>query len=281
MAVTFIPEVSMSVLNPKVNFGDLSWKPSTKDLSAPHFRAMSAVAMALPAKVDLTPSFPCYDQGDIGSCTANALAGAVEFDRVKFKENPPFVPSRLFIYYNERNIENDVAEDAGANLSDGIKSLASLGVCPEPIWPYVDTPANQTTQDFPVGSKPRTKPSAAAYAAAKKYVITKYERVEQTLQDLKTALASGYPIVFGITVYNSWLGSDPLLTTVPMPTAGDTQAGGHAILCVGYDDATQLFKFRNSWGTGVGINGYFYLPYAYMLSPQLASDFWIIASVKD
>ena len=263
-----------------INYGDLNFKHSKPKVEAPQFVAHASVTTALPHRVDLTPSFPCYDQGNIGSCTANALAAAIEFDRIKFNENPPFVPSRLFIYYNERQIENDVADDAGANLSDGIKALASLGVCSEALWPYVDTAADSHEQ-FPTGSKPRTKPSDDAYANAKEYIITSYHSVAQNLTALKSALASGFPFVFGITVFNSWLSTNPLPTTVPLPTTDDQEAGGHAIICVGYDDDTKLFKFRNSWGTEVGEKGYFYLPYEYAVDPNLASDFWVINSVKN
>jgi C1A family cysteine protease len=127
------------------------------------FSAPLEVLRALPDSVDLTPSFAPYDQGHIGECTANALAGAEQFDRLKNAQAPDFVRSRLFIYYNERVIESDPASDAGAMIWDGIKSLQQQGVCPETEWPYDDTPALYEGGPFPVGSKPATQPPQICY----------------------------------------------------------------------------------------------------------------------
>jgi C1A family cysteine protease len=235
----------------------------------------------LPAKVDLTPTFLVYDQGRIGSCTANALAGAVEFDRVKNHQTPAFVPSRLFIYYNERVIEGDPQSDGGAQLRDGIKTLKRQGVCTEAKWPYDDTPATYDGGPFPAGSLPATKPSKPAYSEAKEFEITSYQRLVQTLSQLQGCLASGFPFVFGFTVFASWYDQQPRPSTISLPTSSDKAVGGHAVLCVGYDNATHLFKIRNSWGSAVGQNGYFFMPYSYLTDPQLANDFWVINAIKD
>ncbi len=139
----------------------------------------------LPDSVDLTPPFPVYNQGKIGSCTANALAGAIQFDRYKLGLNPGFIPSRLFIYYNERVIEGDVANDGGAQLRDGIKTLQQQGVCPETEWPYDDTPSATEGGPFPVGSKPATAPPQSCYNDAVNYVITTYQSLNQSLSQLQ------------------------------------------------------------------------------------------------
>jgi C1A family cysteine protease len=245
------------------------------------FSAPSAVLGALPRSVDLRSKCPpVYDQGPIGSCTANAIAGAIQFDRMKSGESPNFVPSRLFIYYNERVMEHSVANDAGAQIRDGIKSVNKLGVCPETEWPYVATPAKTDGGPFPPGSPPATKPPDQAYQDAKNYTVVTYQRLVQNLGQLKGCLVQGFPFVFGITVYDSIYDANGNPKTVfPLPSADDNPIGGHAIMAVGYDDTKLLFTFRNSWGTAVGDAGYFYIPYSYLTDTQLASDFWIIRTV--
>jgi C1A family cysteine protease len=224
---------------------------------------------ALPAKADLRAQCPpVYDQGQLGSCTANAIAGAIQFDRLKQQLTPDFTPSRLFIYYNERAIEHSTASDSGAQIRDGIKSVAKQGDCPETEWPYVI-------------AKFKTKPSAACYADARKYKVVLYQRMAQTLSQLKCCLASGYPFVFGFTVYESFESASVAKTGhATLPRSGDAVIGGHAVAGVGYDDAKQWFIVRNSWGAGWGMKGYFTLPYAYVTDSSLASDFWTIRVVQ-
>lgn len=257
----------------------LGW---VRDLPDPRdflFSAPGPVLKALPPAVDLMPEFAVYNQGRIGSCTANALAGAVQFDRIKSNQSPAFVPSRLFIYYNERQVEGHIGNDSGAQLRDGIKTLQKYGVCPESDWSYDDTPAPSEGGPFPAGSKPATKPNAPSYADALNYTITAYQRLTPTLSQLQGCLASGFPFVFGFTVFNAWYSQTPPPKVIPLPSANDSVAGGHAVLCVGYDNATNLFKIRNSWGPNVGDHGYFFMPYAYLTSANLASDFWVINAV--
>jgi C1A family cysteine protease len=220
---------------------------------------------------------PVYDQLEIGSCTANCIAGAIQFDRLKLKEAPDFVPSRLFIYYNERAVERTIPIDAGAMIRDGIKSVASLGACPETVWPYIATAADPTTNLFPVGSPPVTKPPAQAYTDAKQHVAISYYRVQQTLNQLKGCLAAGYPFVFGFTVFSNIYNStgNPVVT-LTMPSSNDQFLGGHAVMAVGYDDSSYTFIIRNSWGSTVQDHGYFYMPYAYLTENNLSSDFWTI-----
>src|SRR5271169_2283740 len=128
----------------------LGWVRDLSDHRDQIYSAPSAILQALPPKVDLRGQCPVvYDQGQIGSCTANAIAAAIQFDRLKAKESPDFVPSRLFIYYNERAMEHSIAIDNGAQIRDGIKSVASLGVCSETDWPYNAVPADLNTHLFP------------------------------------------------------------------------------------------------------------------------------------
>ena len=259
----------------------LGW---VRDLPDPRDHVYSAplgVLQALPASIDLDPKFPIYDQGRIGSCTANALAGAVQFDRLKNSQNPDFVPSRLFIYYNERVIEGDPGNDGGAQLRDGIKTLQQQGVCPETEWPYDDTPAPYEGGPFPVGSRPATNPPQTCYNDAVNYEIVNYQRLNQNLSQLQGCLAAGFPFAFGFTVFDGWYKQNPHPAVIPVPSATDTPVGGHAVLCIGYDNNKSLFKIRNSWGPNEGDQGYFYMPYAYVTEPTLANDLWVINSIKD
>jgi uncharacterized protein (TIGR02594 family) len=267
-------------ISPNRQIRRFGWKPDLPDYRDHLFSAPMRALQNLPPMVSLTPEFEIYDQGEIGSCTANALAGAIQFDRLKNGQAPDFVPSRLFIYYNERVVENDVGLDGGAYLRDGIKILNQLGVCPETSWPYDSTPAAYDGGPFPAGSPPATQPPDRCFEEALKYSITSYQRLTPTLAQLQGCLASGYPFVFGFSVYSSWYDQDPRPATISLPGDNDNQVGGHAVLCVGYDNATLLFKIRNSWGPTAGDRGYFYMPYSY-LTGGLASDFWVINAVAD
>ena len=240
--------------------------PDGRDLM---YGAPAEVVKKLPDSVDLRTSCPpVYDQGQLGSCTANAIGGALEFDQLKQKQADPFTPSRLFIYYNERVIEHTVDSDAGAQIRDGIKSVRNLRAPPETDWPY----------DINQFSK---KPPEQAFTDAKKYQAILYQRVTPTLGQLKGCLASGFPFVFGFTVYESFESQEMANTGhLGMPQSGEKQLGGHAVLCVGYQDSSQSFIVRNSWGADWGIKGYFTMPYPYLLQETLASDFWTIRSVE-
>jgi C1A family cysteine protease len=223
----------------------------------------------LPSLADLRPQCPpVWDQGQLGSCTAHAIGFAYEFARQK-QGLPPFDPSRLFIYYNERAAEGTIQQDAGAMIRDGIKSLANQGVCSETLWPYDP-------------DKFADEPPTVAYAAAVNDLAIQYQAPAQNLYSLKSTLAGGIPVVFGMSVYDSFE-SDAVASTgiVPMPDLkNESVIGGHAIAAVGYDDTQQWFIVRNSYGAGWGMKGYFTLPYAYVTSQNLVSDLWVIQRVK-
>ena len=243
----------------------LGWLPDLPDARDHAYAAPLKALQTLPPHIDLTSHCPpVYDQGDLGSCTGNAIAGAIEFVEKKEKLPHPATPSRLFIYYNERVIEHTVPTDAGAMIRDGIKSVNKQGACREKTWPYI-------IADF------AKKPSMAAYEEATQHKVTSYQRLPRTLNQMKGCLASGYPFVFGFTVYTSFM-SDSVAKTgkVPMPHHGEGIEGGHAVVAVGYDDNDHRFIVRNSWGTAWGMKGYFTMPYAYLLSEDLADDFWTI-----
>lgn len=232
-----------------------------------HFRAVRPT-FGLPKLVDLRPHCPpVYDQGQLGSCTANAIAAAFDFERKR--QGLDFVgPSRLFVYYNEREMEGTVGYDAGAELRDGIKSVAKQGVCPETEWPY----------DI---SRFRETPSIECYDTALKDRSVEYGRIDQSLDQIRATLAAGYPFVFGISIFPSFESEEVAKTgIVPMPEPNEKPLGGHALMAAGYDDSRGAALIRNSWGTGWGASGYFWLPYSYLTNANLAADFWDIKLVK-
>jgi C1A family cysteine protease len=242
------------------------WLPDVPD-QRDHVYAASPAA--LPTSVDLRPHCPStvYDQGNLGSCTANAIAGAIEFDDLKQGRTPAVTPSRLFIYYNERALEGTVRTDSGALIRDGIKSVARLGAPGEADWRY-------DVQRF------ADRPPAAVYAEARGDRVTSYQRLARNLTQMKGCLAEGFPFVFGFTVYESFEGVDVAHTgNVPLPSHSEQALGGHAVMAVGFDDATGRFLARNSWGPDWGLAGYFTMPYGYLTDANLSDDFWTIRAV--
>ena len=246
-------------------YGWLRDLPDTRDFT--YAAPLSRFRQGLPAAIDLRAGCPAvYDQGQLGSCTANAIAGAIEFDQRKLG-NKVFTPSRLFIYYNERVIEGTVSQDSGAQVRDGVKSVVTLGAPPEADWPY----------DIARFAK---APPARAFADAKLDLVSTYARVAQSLGQMQGCLAEGFPFVFGFTVYESFESAAVAKTgTVPMPKSGERVVGGHCVVAVGYSDARRTFVIRNSWGTAWGQQGYCTMPYEYLLNPGLVSDLWTIRSV--
>lgn len=209
-----------------------------------------------------------YNQGNLGSCTANAIGAALQFNQKK-QGAKDFVPSRLFIYYNERDLEGTVASDAGAEIRDGIKSVANVGAPPEALWPYSDKIPGPFTK----------KPPAKAYTAGLDHQAVSYARVAQTARQLKNCLAEGFPVVMGMAVPASF---DTVTRKgdMVMPTPNERVLGGHAVLIVGYNSTKRTYTVRNSWGTGWGDKGYFHAPEAFIEDPNWCSDFWTIRSVE-
>src|ERR1044072_4554224 len=220
---------------PQRNIARYGWRPDLPDRRDLLFSSITPYSK-LPMLVDQRPQMPpVYDQGALGSCTANAIGGAVQFGHRK-QNLADFVPSRLFIYYNERVMEGTVGFDAGAMIRDGMKSVAKLGAPPEADWPYV---ISQFTR----------QPPARAYTDASKTKAVVYSRVAQSLSQIKGCLAQGYPFVFGFTVYESFE-SDAVASTgiMPMPKPTEEILGGHAVMAVGYDESRRMMIVRNSWG---------------------------------
>ncbi|MCE7699474.1 MAG: C1 family peptidase [Methanobacterium paludis] len=228
-------------------------------------------AQKLPDKVDLSNKCsPIEDQGDLGSCTANALAGILEYWE-KNNEQSYVDASRLFTYYVTRHEIEGQSGDTGATIRDTMKSLNQFGTCAEKTLPYIT-------------SKFDKKPSAKCFKEATGFESVTYVSLK-TLTQIQQSLAAGIPVIFGTTLYSNIcdesgnIGTSPY---IPLPGKGDNVIGGHAIVAVGYfkDVNGKLWLiFRNSWGTSWGENGYGYIDAEYV-TKKYATDFWVLLKDK-
>jgi len=243
------------------------WLPDRPDYRDQLYAAIAAPPKRLPSRTDLRAECsPVENQGQLGSCTANALVGNLEFLE-RQAGHPPVNLSRLFIYYNERAMEGTINEDAGAMIRDGVKSLVKRGVCSEQLWPY-------TIAKF------TRKPSPACYRQAAGHQVTSYHRIIG-LQQMRQCLAEGFPFVFGFSVYEAFESPQVARTgRLNLPKRGEQQLGGHAVMAVGYDDQAKRVLVRNSWGSGWGMKGYFTMPYDYIANDNLADDFWTLRAFE-
>lgn len=211
--------------------------------------------------VDLRDKMPpIWDQGSLGSCTAQATSGASAFLHQAMAH--PLDPSRLFNYWEARAVIGTTGWDSGATIRDSIKVLAKFGACPESMWPYV--PFRLTD-----------KPTQDCYDSAIKHKALAYRRLPRVNTSMQSVLAKGYPFVFGFVVYESFIniGADGMM---PTPKPNERVLGGHAVLAVGYDAKKQFFIARNSWGSGWGDHGHFYVPFSIMVNRQLTDDRWVV-----
>jgi len=246
----------------------LNWRRQPKDVrdhNAAHF-FRGCAPIVRPARVDMRDRCsPVENQLDIGACTGNALVGAVEC--LALRDGYMHDYSRLMAYYNARSFWNKLI-DSGAFIRDVVKGAVRYGVCRETTWPY----------DV---AKFAMRPPVSAYIEGERYQITEYANLgatdeQATLDNLRDCLARGLPFVFGFDCYDNFLTPECAKNgIVKVPAAGEVIQGGHAVLAVGYDDDSQCFIVRNSWGEGWGQKGYFMLPYWYVLSGH-ASDFWVV-----
>jgi C1A family cysteine protease len=232
--------------------------------------------------VDISDEFtPIMDQGQLGSCTANAGAGLVQYFEQKAYQSYT-ESARLFIYKATRNLMHLIG-DTGASLRATMGTLTLFGAPPEEFWPY-------NVEDFDV------EPSAFCYAFGQSFQSIRYVRLDQPnlstsdlLNSIKNYVSYGLPSMFGFTCYESLWQSKTNGGNIPFPCKREKVIGGHAIVIAGYDDnkkirnttcdeeTTGAFLIRNSWGTGWGENGYGWFPYEYVLRGA-ALDFWTVIS---
>ena len=228
----------------------------------------------LPARVDLRPYLSeVEDQGELNSCVANAVAGAYEYLAKRHLDDESFNVSRLFVYYNARDLEGDDAidEDEGTIIECAIDSLSEYGACSEDTWPYDEDLVNE-------------EPDDDAYDEGVEFLVEDVQRIDNDLQTWKECLAAGYPIVFALDLYDSFE-SHRKRGLVPKPTAKELDSEdyfGHAMLAVGYSDHDRVFIVRNSWGPKWGDQGYCYIPYEYVLDTEHNDgDSWMIRRVDE
>lgn len=247
-------------------YGWLRELPDQRDIQF----TIAKTVTSLPISVDLRLNMPAvYDQGDLGSCTANAIAAHLDFDR--WKQGEAFLaPSRLFIYYNERKDQGTVKSDAGSTIRESVKAVVKYGACSELDWPYVE-------------AKFAKRPLKGTFTEAIQYQGLTYQAVKRDLNTMMNCLANGLPFVAGFTVYTSFESNSTAKTGImTLPAASESVLGGHAILVVGYTNikSQPYWIVRNSWGTDWGDKGYFYMPQSYLLNTKLSSDFWVLQTVK-
>ncbi len=235
------------------------WRPSlpdARDLIA------DPPAVEWPSVVDPRDKLPpVYDQGQLGSCTANAVAAALQYHW-----DAPETPSRLFIYWFERKIEHQLGQgDTGAYGRDGFKVARKRGVPSESYWPY-------DIRRFDV------KPGMLAGRKLEE----PYKVVPQDENTIKSVLANGQTIAFGFTVYESFESQRVADTgDVPMPDVNyERVLGGHEVLAVGYDERRNKVLVRNSWGADWGDGGYCWFPWNYLLDSRYSGDLRTIVPAK-
>lgn len=268
----------------------MGWRPDLPDFRDLHpgsesikevlgkSRLLRSTAKKVPASVDLRVwCSPIEDQGELGSCTANAGVALFEyFEQRAFGKH--LDASRLFLYKVTRNLMG-AKGDTGAELRDTMKAMVLFGIPPEKYWAY---------KIF----RYEEEPTSFCYAFAQSYQAVKYYRLDppgttpaKALSEIKKSLAAQLPVMFGFSVYSSLPGVGDGKGEIPYPGPGDKMEGGHAIVAVGYDDGKKIgkekgaFLIRNSWGTEWGDKGYGWLPYTYVES-GLAEDFWTLVKAE-
>lgn len=250
-------------LSPDISIPTLHWRRDRPD-SRDHSYTWGSKAI-LPS-VDLRQyCSPIEDQGNLGSCTGQAVAGAIELLNKRNKK--PTDVSRLFIYYYERLIENSVNYDSGAYIRDGIKATNKYGAPLESFWPYQI-------------NKFKTKPSITATNDGSRRKVTSYERISD-INGVIDSLNNGFPVIIGFDVYSSFYDINGSGVMRYPNLSREILLGGHAVLLVGYSQQTQTFIARNSWGPNWADKGYFYMPFDIIRNTNMSSDFWVIKSVQN
>lgn len=269
----------------------LGWVRGLPDQRDRRYTFGAAAAVAPQVDLRATGNVPAiWNQQDIGSCVPHGVGFAYVFSlraQGLIAKPDDYLPSRLFVYYNGRVIENTVDSDSGLTITDGIKELNRYGAPPESGWPYVT-------------SRFTEKPPEASYREGLLHEAVKYAQVGQTPNEMRACLTAGLPFVIGFTVYDSFQSSATASNGVMlMPRSTERVLGGHCIAAVGYlpgsalraaftkqgettvniSDSTMYYIMRNSWGWEWGHNGYCFMPEQY-LTGNLSDDFWTVQTVS-
>lgn len=242
------------------------WHPSLPDQRDRTLVSLLAAAPPdMPVAVDLTKNMPAVrNQGQLGSCTGFASTAAY-YATSKANGRYPIPESALFAYYNARWYEGTTDYDAGATVRDVVKGLAKFGAASDTAWPYAP-------------AKFATKAPASVYTTATRHQALNYYSVGQTETELRRALAAGFPVIIGFSVYDSFESSTVQRTgNVPLPGPNEDVLGGHAVALCGYDSKNPYqWLCQNSWGTGWGDHGYFRMETSYLTNRRLSGDFWTL-----
>lgn len=248
-----------------------------------------------------------YDQKHLGTCNPNAIAFCYQYDLIKEKlsfgkdesgKDKSLIPSRLFLYYTEREIEGrDTSTDNGASIYSSINALTQVGICSDSDWSYDDKVPYYDFSNLDSNGIPtlvendgwKDKPSEEAYRNAGMHKLTRADKidsqaVDNTINTIKNMIYNGFPIIFAFDVYKSFGNITSERPVMPKPDiANEEVQGGHAVVIVGYNDFSKWFVVRNSWGSNWGLKGYYYLPYSYLTNKDLKgsfNDFWSITKVS-
>jgi len=247
----------------------LGWKRDRADTRDHRYLAAFTRLPSFLPEVDLRRFVPeIEDQGDLGSCVAHAITMALRW-HIRRSGAVDRELSRLMLYYYGRVIENCVNEDSGLEIRDGIKAVTKYGVCDEKLWPY----------DV---SKFKVEPPKDCQRLGKMWDNLTYERVRTQNAYIKSALSEGFPVVFGVMLYESF-DSDSVARTgkIPMPDPErEAELGGHCMLLLGYKNGRYIVQ--NSWSNKWGDRGYCYIPETYVSSSRLgAGDYWVIKNLVE
>lgn len=250
---------------------NLNWKRQPEDNRDFILKkSLKIESIILPALFELPLQIPIYDQGQLGSCTANSGCACFRFESAQVLGNFGFDPSRLFLYYNTREIMGTVGEDSGAYIRDTFKALNKKGVSWESSFPYIENKFTQT-------------PTNEAYNEGSKNIAIRYASIPQNETSIKQTLFAGGAISFGFDVFNSFMGEwEHNGGLMPIPGTNESLLGGHAVTIIGWDDTSfgsPYFLIQNSWGTTWGNMGKFWMPASYLLGSH-CSDFWVIEEIS-
>ena len=209
-----------------------------------------------------------YDQGKLGSCVSNAVISAYDYDDINETGKVNTKLSRLFLYYNVRELNQCSDFDSGSSIKDNLRVFNHIGVCQEEKWPY-----NVYYSKF--------KPTNDCYNKTIGKSLIQYKKLKQDISQLKECLKSGHPFIFGFSIYESFETEDVVNTGIMrVPSDNEQVLGGHCALCVGYDDSNNHFIAMNSWGEHWGDKGFFYVPYLFMCNSDFVMEFWTISKIN-